>query len=200
MSTVDRCVRPVGVLAHASAAPRWQTAEPRWRRAGRCRGTPARGVRGWHEPRARRAAALPRVFTLAARPAAPQAAYQRHPQLQPRQQPCHRISQAADAHRRPQRLRQDGARHAAAARAGPSPRRTRSRWRGAERARRAAVRQTIIECLKHAVTGEWPPNSHAGKSFVHDPKARFARHARPSCAAAGAPLTRRGGRAGCRRD
>ena len=32
--------------------------------------------------------------------------------------------------------------------------------------------QTIIECLKHAVTGEWPPNSHSGKSFVHDPKAR----------------------------
>ena len=30
--------------------------------------------------------------------------------------------------------------------------------------------QTIIECLKHAVTGEWPPNSHAGKSFIHDPK------------------------------
>jgi DNA repair protein RAD50 len=39
--------------------------------------------------------------------------------------------------------------------------------------------QTIIECLKHAVTGEWPPNSHAGKSFIHDPKARRRRLANP---------------------
>ena len=40
-------------------------------------------------------------------------------------------------------------------------------------ASRDTAPQTIIECLKHAVTGEWPPNSHAGKSFVHDPKARL---------------------------
>ena len=48
----------------------------------------------------------------------------------------------------------------------------------------AARRQTIIECLKHAVTGEWPPNSHAGKSFVHDPKVS------PACATGWLPLTR----------
>ncbi|KAH8407482.1 hypothetical protein KR222_002222 [Zaprionus bogoriensis] len=29
---------------------------------------------------------------------------------------------------------------------------------------------TIIECLKYALTGECPPGSDAGKSFVHDPK------------------------------
>lgn len=48
-------------------------------------------------------------------------------------------------------------------------------WRAPPRLTRAGSRrQTIIECLKHAVTGEWPPNSHSGKSFVHDPKARRA--------------------------
>lgn len=30
--------------------------------------------------------------------------------------------------------------------------------------------QTIIECLKHACTGEMPPNSRSGHSFIHDPK------------------------------
>ncbi|XP_034475989.1 DNA repair protein RAD50 isoform X2 [Drosophila innubila] len=29
---------------------------------------------------------------------------------------------------------------------------------------------TIIECLKYALTGECPPGSDSGKSFVHDPK------------------------------
>lgn len=29
---------------------------------------------------------------------------------------------------------------------------------------------TIIECLKYALTGDMPPNSNKGKSFVHDPK------------------------------
>ncbi|XP_017837172.1 DNA repair protein RAD50 [Drosophila busckii] len=29
---------------------------------------------------------------------------------------------------------------------------------------------TIIECLKFALTGEYPPGSDRGKSFVHDPK------------------------------
>lgn len=29
---------------------------------------------------------------------------------------------------------------------------------------------TIIECIKYALTGEMPPNSGKGKSFVHDPK------------------------------
>ncbi|MCO5591935.1 hypothetical protein L7F22_045928 [Adiantum nelumboides] len=29
---------------------------------------------------------------------------------------------------------------------------------------------TIIESLKHACTGELPPNARAGQSFVHDPK------------------------------
>ncbi|EDW72246.1 uncharacterized protein Dwil_GK20820 [Drosophila willistoni] len=29
---------------------------------------------------------------------------------------------------------------------------------------------TIIECLKHALTGEFPPGSDKGKNFVHDPK------------------------------
>ena len=29
---------------------------------------------------------------------------------------------------------------------------------------------TIIECLKYVTTGDAPPGSSAGKSFVHDPK------------------------------
>lgn len=29
---------------------------------------------------------------------------------------------------------------------------------------------TIIECLKYALTGEMPPGSDKGKTFVHDPK------------------------------
>lgn len=29
---------------------------------------------------------------------------------------------------------------------------------------------TIIECLKYAITGEFPPGSNHGQSFVHDPK------------------------------
>lgn len=29
---------------------------------------------------------------------------------------------------------------------------------------------TIIECLKYAMTGEVPPGSNKGQSFVHDPK------------------------------
>lgn len=32
--------------------------------------------------------------------------------------------------------------------------------------------QTIIECLKYATTGELPPNSDRGKSFIHDPNVR----------------------------
>jgi len=28
---------------------------------------------------------------------------------------------------------------------------------------------TIIEALKYATTGEFPPDSNKGKSFVHDP-------------------------------
>ena len=31
--------------------------------------------------------------------------------------------------------------------------------------------QTIIECLKQATTGELPPNTRSGQSFIHDPKA-----------------------------
>jgi hypothetical protein len=30
--------------------------------------------------------------------------------------------------------------------------------------------QTIIECLKQACTGELPPNTKSGQSFIHDPK------------------------------
>jgi DNA repair protein RAD50 len=30
--------------------------------------------------------------------------------------------------------------------------------------------KTIIECLKQACTGELPPNTRSGQSFVHDPK------------------------------
>ncbi|KAL9644966.1 hypothetical protein ABK040_004459 [Willaertia magna] len=33
-----------------------------------------------------------------------------------------------------------------------------------------AGKTTIIECLKCATTGELPPNSDRGKSFIHDPK------------------------------
>ena len=32
--------------------------------------------------------------------------------------------------------------------------------------------QTIIECLKQATTGEMPPNTRSGQSFIHDPKVR----------------------------
>jgi hypothetical protein len=34
-----------------------------------------------------------------------------------------------------------------------------------------APSQTVIECLKQACTGELPPNTRSGQSFVHDPKA-----------------------------
>lgn len=30
--------------------------------------------------------------------------------------------------------------------------------------------QTVIECLKQACTGELPPNTRSGQSFIHDPK------------------------------
>lgn len=30
--------------------------------------------------------------------------------------------------------------------------------------------QTIIECLKQACTGELPPNTRSGQSFIMDPK------------------------------
>lgn len=33
-------------------------------------------------------------------------------------------------------------------------------------------KQTIIECLKQAITGEHPPNMRSCKSFVHDPRVR----------------------------
>lgn len=33
-----------------------------------------------------------------------------------------------------------------------------------------AGKTTIIECLKHACTGELPPNSRSGHTFIHDPK------------------------------
>lgn len=33
-----------------------------------------------------------------------------------------------------------------------------------------AGKTTIIECLKQACTGELPPNTKSGQSFVHDPK------------------------------
>eukprot|EP00697_Spironema_sp_BW2_P001969 gnl/Spiro4/1263_TR677_c0_g1_i1.p1 gnl/Spiro4/1263_TR677_c0_g1~~gnl/Spiro4/1263_TR677_c0_g1_i1.p1 ORF type:complete len:1308 (-),score=450.09 gnl/Spiro4/1263_TR677_c0_g1_i1:309-4232(-) len=36
--------------------------------------------------------------------------------------------------------------------------------------RNGAGKTTIIECLKYACTGELPPNSDRGHSFVHDPK------------------------------
>lgn len=29
---------------------------------------------------------------------------------------------------------------------------------------------TIIECLKYALTGDLPPGSNKGQSFIHDPK------------------------------
>lgn len=32
--------------------------------------------------------------------------------------------------------------------------------------------QTVIECLKQACTGELPPNTRSGQSFIHDPKVR----------------------------
>eukprot|EP00250_Pteridium_aquilinum_P023845 c27788_g1_i1 orf=90-485(+) len=33
-----------------------------------------------------------------------------------------------------------------------------------------AGKTTVIESLKHACTGELPPNARSGQSFVHDPK------------------------------
>lgn len=29
---------------------------------------------------------------------------------------------------------------------------------------------TIIECIKYALTGEYPPNSNSGQNFINDPK------------------------------
>ncbi len=39
--------------------------------------------------------------------------------------------------------------------------------------------QTVIECLKQACTGELPPNTRSGQSFIHDPKVRKAAHCPP---------------------
>lgn len=36
--------------------------------------------------------------------------------------------------------------------------------------RNGSGKTTIIECLKHACTGEFPPHAKAGHTFVHDPK------------------------------
>ncbi|KAG1658953.1 hypothetical protein FOA52_010050 [Chlamydomonas sp. UWO 241] len=33
-----------------------------------------------------------------------------------------------------------------------------------------AGKTTVIECLKQACTGELPPNTRSGQSFIHDPK------------------------------
>jgi DNA repair protein RAD50 len=33
-----------------------------------------------------------------------------------------------------------------------------------------SVAQTIIECIKMALTGELPPDANRGKNFIHDPK------------------------------
>lgn len=43
-------------------------------------------------------------------------------------------------------------------------------------------RQTVIECLKYATTGELPPNTKGG-AFVHDPKVRRSSPSpsRPTC-------------------
>jgi DNA repair protein RAD50 len=38
-----------------------------------------------------------------------------------------------------------------------------------------AGKTTIIECLKLSCTGELPPNSRSGHTFVHDPKVRHTR-------------------------
>lgn len=37
---------------------------------------------------------------------------------------------------------------------------------------RRQQKQTIIECLKQATTGELPPNTRSGQSFIHDPRVR----------------------------
>lgn len=39
-----------------------------------------------------------------------------------------------------------------------------------KRVRCVAAAQTIIECLRNACTGELPPNTRQGQSFIHDPK------------------------------
>lgn len=32
------------------------------------------------------------------------------------------------------------------------------------------ISQTIIECLNQVCTGDLPPNTRSGQSFIHDPK------------------------------
>ena len=82
-------------------------------------------------------------------------------ELHARRRPGHRLPQAADAHRREQWLGQDGAPPAPRARAAP---------RRPHPPRARATRQTIIECIKMALTGELPPDANRGKNFIHDPK------------------------------
>ena len=52
-----------------------------------------------------------------------------------------------------------------------------SRWSSSK-----CVPQTIIECLKQACTGELPPNTRNGQSFIHDPKvcSHYHNETRPS--------------------
>ena len=82
-------------------------------------------------------------------------------QLHAGRRASHRVPQAADAHRREQWLGQDGAPPAPRARAAP---------RRPHPPRARATRQTIIECIKMALTGELPPDANRGKNFIHDPK------------------------------
>ena len=42
--------------------------------------------------------------------------------------------------------------------------------------------QTIIECLKQVTTGELPPNTRSGQSFIHDPKVSSGRSPLTLCA------------------
>lgn len=47
--------------------------------------------------------------------------------------------------------------------------------------------QTIIECLKQVCTGELPPNTRSGQSFIHDPKVLLVES--PGTCANGTSLT-----------
>ena len=47
--------------------------------------------------------------------------------------------------------------------------------------------KTIIECLRQATTGELPPNTRSGQSFIHDPRVRTSGEAVGRVATACAP-------------
>ncbi len=94
---------------------------------------------------------------------------QRHPVFQPGQSERCRVLQASHAHSRAQWSWEDGENKNLQRITGLGL--LQLFLSGPLTSAALLLMQTIIECLKQACTGELPPNTRNGQSFVHDPKA-----------------------------